>query len=44
MNAFVVSGLNKRRAALAGEIERFVAGLPQGQREFEVVACHRLKD
>ena len=36
-------GLVKRRAELAGEIERFVADMPQGRREFEAVARHRLK-
>jgi hypothetical protein len=27
----------------AGEIERFVADMPQGRREFEVVARHHLE-
>jgi hypothetical protein len=43
VNAFAVSGLVKRRAELAGELERFVADMPQGGREFEVVARHHLE-
>jgi hypothetical protein len=40
VNAFAVSGLVKRHAELAGEIKRFVADMPQGRREFEVVTRH----